>query len=779
MASNYPSLRRCARTLKALSILFPLFLAPLAANAFEPVFQPALETARAAGPIQIDGRLGDPGWDSAGRTSRFVERSPGENIEPLVETEAYLTYDDDYLYVAFVCHDDPSSIRASLCQRDQYDDNDMVGVMLDTYGEGQWAYEFFVNPYGIQKDLMWTNVQGEDEGFDLVWYSAADIHDGGYTVELAIPFAGMRFPSGQEQIWRVDFGRNHPRESYRQYSWAPRDRNEQCLPCQWGTVSGIRGIKPGRGIELLPSFIAYQTGGRSDALDADSAFDNRDLMGEPSLGAKYSLSSAVTLEATLNPDFSQIESDAGQIDVNSTIVQRYPERRPFFQEGNDLFRTMFNSFYTRMVNDPEIAAKGTARWERTSLAYLLARDEHSPYIIPTEERNYSAAPGKSTVQVLRGLQSLGNNSQVGFMATDRRYDDGGHGTILSGDANIRLTSTTSWLGQLVYNQSREPEGFEISPGETFDDSKHTVDLDGESFSGTALITELRRNSRTWSYILDYNHLTPTYRTQTGYDPWNDQRNAFIYTQYNFYPGEGLIERIQPNTFVNGRWNMDGKRKWVRANVNLNGNLRWAQTNFGVGFSRRREQWSGVEFDKLWTLSANLGSRPLDWLGFGSYANYGVSPALITLERGDQLGLGFNLDMKPLDRLIIEPGIDYIESKQDVGDALLFRQTIARMRVRWQVNQRLSLRMVLQNNDSNSPPLKDAAVAGSFPSYHLNLGSKWEADLLATYRINPFSVFYLGSTRDYHDYNAAFEEMDSRYRLTERQYFMKIQYLFQI
>ena len=144
-----------------------------------------------------------------------------------------------------------------------------------------------------------------------------------------------------------------------------------------------------------------------------------------------------------------------------------------------------------------------------------------------------------------------------------------------------------------------------------------------------------------------------------------------------------------------------------------------------------------------------------------------------------LRLGVGVDFKPLDNLIIEPNLDYIESKQDIGDDLLFRQTIARMRVRWQVNPRFSLRLVLQNNASNSPPLKDAAVAGYFPSYHLNLGSKWEADLLATYRINPFSVFYVGSTRDYHDYTAAFDEVDSRFRLTERQYFMKIQYLFQI
>ena len=241
----------------------------------------------------------------------------------------------------------------------------------------------------------------------------------------------------------------------------------------------------------------------------------------------------------------------------------------------------------------------------------------------------------------------------------------------------------------------------------------------------------------------------------------------------------MIERIRPSIFTNGRWNMAGKRKWVQGQVSLNGNLRWAQTQIGVNYSRGTEQWFGVEFDKLWTTSANVHSRPFDWLGVGVFGSYGVSPALISVERGDQYRFGAAIDFKPVDNLIIEPTLDFIESQADVGSRLLFRQTVARMRVRWQVNQQLSLRLVLQNNASNSPLLKGYAIADMYPTYHLNLGSQWEGDLLATYRINPFSVFYLGSTRDYHDYNAAFNEMDSRFRLTDRQYFMKIQYLFQI
>lgn len=745
---------------------------------FEPVYNPSLETVRVAEAIKIDGKLDDAGWRSAGRAGNFVERSPGENIKPLVETEAFITYDDDNLYVAFVCLDDPAAVRATMCQRDQFHGDDAVGLLIDTYGEATWAYEFFVNPYGIQKDRMWTSVHGEDPGFDLIWHSAAEINDSGYTVEMAIPFASMRFPNKDVQSWRVDFWRIHPRESYHQYSWAANDRNEQCFPCKWGTVNGIAGVRPGKGVEILPAFISNQSGAKIDDLDSESEFDNGGTLGEVSLGAKYSVSSDVTLEATINPDFSQIEADAAQIDVNTTIALMFPERRPFFQEGSDLFRTYFNSFYTRMVNDPELAAKSTARWDKTSLAYMMARDENSPYIIPTEGGSYNAEPGKSTVNVLRGLHSLGNNSQIGFMATDRRYDDGGSGTILAGDGNVRLSRSFNWIGQFIYSHTDEPDGMAIDSGVMFDNGKYTVDLDGESYSGTAFITELRRQSRSWSFTIDYNQLTPTYRTQTGYDPWNDQKNLFAWTRYNFYLQSGLFEWITPNVFFDRRWNMDNRRKWAHFNAGIDARLRWAQTFFAVSYNRGSELWRGVEFQDLWTVNVNLNSRPSDFIGYYASVRFGQGPALRTLDKGDEISVSVGLDLKPIDRLIVEPTLDYVKSKDANTGDLLFKQTIARVRVRLQVNPKLSVRLVVQHNQSEDPLYRDLAQQDNFPYYHMYFGSKWEVDPLLTYRINSFSVFYLGSTHDYHDFNAALQDGSSLYRMTSRQFFMKLQYLFQ-
>ena len=233
---------------------------PTAAEDFKPLFKPSLEITRTVGEIRIDGNLDEPAWKSAAHIDRFHERTPGDNTRPDVQTDVYLAYSDEKLYVAFDCRDDPSAIRATMSQRDQWSGDDAVVVFLDTYSDATWAYQLYVNPYGIQKDMLRSGFGPLDLGFDLIWESAARRTPTGYTVEMAIPFSSIRFPDQDLQSWRMDFWRSRPREVLKQYSWAANDRADECLPCQWGTVMGIKGVRPGRGLEILPSTVAHQTG---------------------------------------------------------------------------------------------------------------------------------------------------------------------------------------------------------------------------------------------------------------------------------------------------------------------------------------------------------------------------------------------------------------------------------------------------------------------------------------------------------------------------------------
>ena len=388
---------------------------------WKPTRHPTLELHRAEGAIKLDGSLDDSGWRNAARAGNFVEHNPGNETRPPVETDVLVTYDDRNFYVAFICADDPAKVRTSVCERDRIFSDDNVGIILDTYGDAAWAYELMINPFGIQGDLLYSPEGGEDEGYNMIWESAGQITDSGYQVEVAVPFTSLRFPTSDQQSWRIDFWRNHPREIRRQYSWAEYDNDDPCWPCRWGTINGIEHVTPGKGIELLPSAIAYQSGVRDEST---GRIENADPDGELSFNGKYAISSGVTAEASLNPDFSQIESDAAQIDVNSTFALDYPERRPFFQEGSDLFLTPFRTVYTRMINDPQAAVKLVGRVNHLSVGYLSAYDEHSPIIVPFDEYSRSVPSNRSPrsfSNIVRGRRAVGTDSYVGLVATDRHH----------------------------------------------------------------------------------------------------------------------------------------------------------------------------------------------------------------------------------------------------------------------------------------------------------------------------------------------------------------------
>ncbi len=734
-----------------------------ATKSFQPVFNPTLEVMRIEKKIEIDGDLDDPGWKNASQVKNFVERWPGEMTEPEVETKAYIAYDENNLYVAFICYDDPSTIRATMCQRDQFYGDDNVSLLIDTYGDAAWAYEFFVNPYGVQKDYLWSRVHGEDRGYDMIWKSAARITETGYQVEIAIPFASIRFPNKDVQTWKMDFWRNRPRESNNQYSWAAYDRDEQCWPCQWGTVSGIENVHPGKGLEILPTIVAHQTSELSDYGDGDSPLVDGRVKRELSIGGKYSLSSDVTLEATYNPDFSQIESDAAQIDVNSTIALFYPERRPFFQEGADIFRTIFNSFYTRTVNDPQFAAKLTGRANRMSIGFLSALDENTPYMIPLDDRSIIVNSGKSYVNVLRISRTFSGDNHLGIILSDRRFEDdfsgdGGYGFVAGIDGDIRLSQNYSIVGQLLTSHTKEPDDSTLTAGledVLFDDGKYTAAFDGESYSGGAFITQFRRRARDWDFTIDYNQVAPSYRTETGYDPWNDYRNLSIYSSYTFYMDDGPFERIVPQVYTDGRWNFDSVNKWKRINFSIFNRLRFAQTYFWGSFGTGSEFWAGTDYDDLWEFGIDMGGRPSDRLGYDLSFSRERNVARWVLAKGEETELYAGLNLKPLDRLVIEPNISYSKSTDVSTGEELYSGYITRTRFQFQANRELSIRFVIQYND---------------------FSERWEFDPLLTYRIGSFSVFYVGSTYDYDKLTIVPEDRPN-WELTKRQFFMKLQYMF--
>ncbi len=734
---------------------------------YVPVYHPEMTVGRTSGEIVIDGRVDDPGWASAGRAANFAEHNPGDQTQPPVDTEAWMTYDDDALYIAWICYDDPSTVRATMTERDRIWQDDYVILALDTYGDQVWAYEIASNPYGVQGDLLWSSNGGEDMGYDMVFESAGEVNGEGWIVEMRIPFTSLKFPDDGEP-WRVDFWRNHPREVRGQYSWAAYDRDDQCWPCQWGFVSGVTGVEPGKGFELLPSLVATQSGGmvRDEDGNPTPPWENGDVNdGDPwdglSLGAKYAVSSDVTLEGTYNPDFSQVEADAAQIDVNSTFALHYPERRPFFQEGSDMFRTWFNAVYTRSINDPSFAMKVTGRPGRTNFGYLAARDEHTPMILPFEEGSGFASGGKSVSNILRVRHALGDLSHVGVISTDRHLDEGGSGKVLGADARIRLTDQAQLEMQFLSSLTDEPDAPELTSGlegVTFDRGRRTAVLDGETYWGHAVYTSLEYGTRNWNADIDYWERSPTFRADNGFEPSNSTREVVLQggPMIRFDDSPWLVS-ISPYVNTGHKWNWSDVKKdeWVYAQVATS--LRKMQARFVLFGMRSAELFDHTQYDDIHNIGVQFTAIPASWLDIGVNAERGERIARFAGAMGDERRLTAWATFKPFDRLVIDGSYRHASSSDlETGDEF-FDGYIARGRLQFQVSRELSTRVVVQYND----------FAGS-----------WDLDPLVTYRLNPFSIFYVGSTRHYQDLTTELNGIEG-WQLTDRQYFMKLQYLFQI
>lgn len=728
---------------------------------FVPQYNPTLKAHRAQGEIKIDGQLNDAGWMGAQPAANFTEHSPGQEVAPPVRTEAFVAFDDKNLYLAAICYADPSKVRASLCERERIFDDDNIGFFFDTFGDASRAYIININPYGIPYDAMWSSGWGEDSNFDMVFDSRGIVTDSGYQVEMAIPFANLRFPTKSIQEWKFDFYRHHPREVHYSMSWATYDQDEPCWPCRWGTVTGIEGVKPGKGIELLPSFVAHQSGSVHDGTFPDESFENGDIYGDLSIGGKYSVSSNMTVEATYNPDFSQIEADASQVNVNTTYALSYDEKRPFFQEGIDVFRTNFNAVYTRSINNPDFAAKTSAKFGSTSFAYLSAHDEQSLGILPFEERSAYVPLGKTFVNMAAVRHAFGNENHVRALITDQRIDGGGSGTLTSFDGRVSLSKSLALRGQFMATHTDEPDDTSMTSyinDMTFADGEHTAAYDGESYWGTAQLFGVVYDPKDFYLYVRAYQRTATYRAANGFQPQNNDRRVIAYASYSIHPSGTIMHSIDQSIELGRLWNWDGTRKDEWARLWYGNQLRFAQCNWSVEYLRSRERLGGIDFRDIWAISPSIYVCPWSPVEVGVSGTYGNQIARNYLAMGRQTTVNLWTDIHPTDRLLIEPSITYTKSRDTQTNEKFFEGYIAHTRLSYQFNRELSLRLVAEYND---------------------FSERWSIDPLITYRLNPFSTIYAGATYDYDRFHSCgIEEINTMTCLSQRQFFLKLQYLFQ-
>ena len=592
----------------------------LLAEKMETLKDPTVEAERFYESITIDGNLEEESWGRATGTDYFIEIDPGENIMPSEKTKVKVGYDESNLYVAFWASANPADIRASYQKRDRAWGDDFVAIFLDTYGDANVGTMIGANPYGVQLDAK-NDGNNDDESFDLIYESQGRITDSGYQVEMSIPFSSLSFPEQEVQEWKVGFYRSLPREKRAQIVWGGFDRTDPCFLCQLGTLTGIRDIKQRGSLEFLPAIV----GSQASALDANNTLQKGDINGEASLGIKYSFSSDRFAELTINPDFSQVEADEQQVDVNTTFALYFQEKRPFFNAGNDLIDTWINPIYTRSINNPKIAGRIINRGQKQSWYMLSALDENSPYTIPGEEQSFSEMGGQSFSNIFRMKRTLNDGSFYGVLATDRRMaNNNGSGSTVGFDTRYRLNKKYQIEFQTVFSKTVEPNDSLLVDGSFFGDD-YSFTFDGESFTGNAVELELRRDTEHWNLEMGYDHSTPTFRAENGFVSSNNEQRLYMESVWVYSPNTFL------NKFVGGFYtginqNLDGEIKrqstFIFSNFKLPKQTN-INSNFNYTYFRRFKE---TNFKNLWKIGTNINSKITKSTSIYFGGNYGIQLA---------------------------------------------------------------------------------------------------------------------------------------------------------
>ncbi len=731
-------------------LLAAMNLTSLAQAQKTPLQKPALEALKINTPIELTGKLDDPAWQKAKPIEIAYEVMPGENIPSPQKTYVKALYDDKMLYFGFKCYDtNPKEIRANISDRDRIFQDDFVGVMIDPYNDYHRAYELMVNPYGIKADLMRTG-DNEDSSFDMIWHSAAIMDEEGWTAVMAIPFTSLNFPSAEEQNWTLVVMRIIPRASRSQNAWTPYDRSIPNIMKQGGILTGIKNVTSGGNLELLPYVMGQKNVMLNNSSNPSSGMKYDPLIGRFGGGIKYSPSASFILETVLNPDFSQIESDADQISVNTTFALQYDEKRPFFLNGRELLQTPV--YYSRSINDPLWAGRIMGKTGAFTYMFMSAYDRNTIFIVPGEENSSTVASElKSFVNVGRFRYEIGEERYMGAFLLTRNLD-GGHNYGLGFDWGYRFWENWNFKGELHLSQTSELNDLSLfTSSRKFGNTEYNASFDGEEYKGLGLEMQLSHSGRSYGFSLEYVDISPTFQTYNGMITSAGYRGIEMEHNFTLYPANSFLDKIVFGINGDLRYNYEGAKKeqtavpWVYLEFK-------GQTSLNISYLLVNDElFRSTELKNVNRVNININSRPLNAISFNFSLNIGD---FIYRSSSPAVGTGHNiyaaLQLKPTSQIDISLSYTRANLKNKTNDELYFDGNIYRAVGIYQFTPEFFVRTILQYNSFDK----------AFQLYPL-----------VSYKLNAFTTFFIGATSYYHDYEGEFG-----FRNTEQQYFVKLQYL---
>ncbi len=728
---------------------------------------PAVEQAR----IDIDGRLDDQAWLQAALLTSFTQFRPVEGTEASQRTEVQVLVDSDAIYFGIKAFDDDASgIRATLSERDSYTrSDDYVRIILDTFDDARRAYVFTVNPLGVQHDGLWNEGGGSagrrhgnfgqpiDDNPDFLWDSNGAITEWGYQVEVRIPFKSLRFPEAEEQSWGLHVQRKIQRTGF-ESSWAPVTDDVSNKLTQAGKLNSLRNLDMGLFMELNPVLTGKRIGEFASGV---GLFAHEDPSGDFGLNATYGVTSNLTLDATYNPDFSQIEADAGQIAVNERFALFYPEKRPFFLEGTEIFGMAKQLIYTRSVANPIAGAKLTGKVGSLNVGYLGAIDE-----------SFDAGAPNTAVNLVRVRQDLGAASTIGAVYTDRTVAANEYNRVAGADARLQL-------GPRYLLTMMGAASFTNAPDQT---SRAT---------GQLLNAKIERAGRAFSFNAEFEDTDADFNAGSGFfrRVGDTQFNSRL--SYNWFGQRGaLIQEVGPSLEWKGYWDHDafwdgeglqeseaqlGWRVGFRGNIMFWGNYKQSMLDFAPeayeGLVVQQGDGSYADFRPAQDLFSGLGSTTMalfvnKWERIRGSIRYTVSetPAFdrsfgVAVEPANSRSGDVTVNLYPTRSLVAELGVRRTTLRRRTDGVEISTATIPRVRAQYQFTRSLFVRGIFEYSSQERLALTDPATG--LPLYRVNSdgeysersgsdGYDFHIEGLVSYEPSPGTVFYVGYTRQMAD-----------------------------
>jgi hypothetical protein len=699
--------------------------------------------------IKVDGYLDEEAWNEALKIDANIEVDPGENIPAPVETEVYMAYDKANIYVAFKAFDpDPSQIRANFCDRDNIWDDDWVLILFDSFNDERRCYEFGCNALGIQADII-ESASGGGESWDAIWESDGRITEEGYIVEMAIPFSSLKFPRTEgEQMWGFDAVRSYPRNVRHKIGAFPRDRNNNCYFCQLEKLTGFSDVIPGRDIELVPTFTSIVIQRRE--IDPLGPFD-KEYSNEPGFTSSWGITNNLKLSATLNPDFSTIEADVIQVDINYPFEIWYPEKRPFFLEGDDFFETSINAIdavHTRTLADPNFGVKLIGKEGKNTIGFFSVQDAVTNLVVPSLDGSDSdTLDARSYGTVLRYLRDFGQSSNVGLLMSDREGENY-YNRVLELDGILRLGKEDDIDWQILGSRTNYPGRISLEHEQST-----------EEFGGKGIAMEYSHRTKKYNFFCEYQDFSPTLRSDLGFVNQTGYRYGEIDGNYIWRGGpEHWFTWMNVYTGVEFKKDYDGNTmyKAINGTFNYNGPL---QSYLGVSGRLSKDRYEEEEF-KTSHLNYWVGGQPAKWLTFNFWSLFGDRIDYDNTRPGKGLQLGFSATFKIGSRVSVN--LDHYYENLDITGGRLYTANREYMKLIYHFNEKIFIRTIFQYANYK----KD-------PDLYVDDVEREERELLSqillSYKINPHTALYLGYSDNYYG------DDDTNLTQTDRSLFAKIGY----